>query len=235
MLVPLPVHTLFQNQTLNSEHVKRSGLKAEFLSQFCQLTFGSFSLLFCLTMLDLATQENGDHSWHMASVPNLPWPFSKQTTYLEHKRMISRASLKFVQTLVPPLLSLHRSLESIFDVFLDSKVYFCKERRSAIYKYRQDSGCVPPYKRAPISYPYMKRLEMLASPWFVRLGRPHSAQSSQVSHPTSMPAIRRCVYKSEKHLQYPIAQGKPMHVSIRFISWCPCTIEHLLQEISQTV
>lgn len=134
MLVPLQVHTLFQNQTLNSEHVKRSGLKAEFLSQFCQLTFGSFSLLFCLTMLDLATQENGDHSWHMASVPNLPWPFSKQTTYLEHKRMISRSSLKFVQTLVPPLLSLHRSLESIFDVFLDSKVCFCKERRSAIYK-----------------------------------------------------------------------------------------------------
>lgn len=61
MLVPLQVHTLFQNPTLNSEHVKRSGLKAEFLSQFCQLTFGSFSLLFCLTMLDLATQENGDH------------------------------------------------------------------------------------------------------------------------------------------------------------------------------
>lgn len=62
--------------------------------------------------------------------------------------------------------------------------------------------------RAPIPYPYIKRLEMLASPWFERLGRPHSAQSSQVSHPTSMPAIRRCVYTSEKHLQYPIAQGK---------------------------
>lgn len=74
--------------------------------------------------------------------------------------------------------------------------------------------------------PIYKRLEMLASPWFERLGRPHSAQSSQVSHPTSMPAIRRCVYKSEKHLQYPIAQGKPMHVSIRFISWC-----HVLSSI----
>ena len=38
-------------------NIKRSGLKTEFLSQFCQLTFGSFSLLFCLNMLDLATQR----------------------------------------------------------------------------------------------------------------------------------------------------------------------------------
>lgn len=56
--------------------------------------------------------------------------------------------------------------------------------------------------------PIYKRFEMLASPWFERLGRPHSAQSSQVSHPTSMPAIRRCVYKSEKHLQISHCAGQ---------------------------
>ena len=100
-------------------------------------------------------------------------------------------------SLVPPQLGEHlRCLPGINSVLL-------KRMKKSNLQIQAGWG-VPSYISAPIS----KTFEMLASPWFERLGRPHSAQSSQVAHPTSMPGIRRCVYKSERHLQYPTAQGK---------------------------